>query len=103
MEPTLFDFAADQLEQRTALDRLEARGTLRIALKKAGLDPKDVTTEHLRVVLAKLMPVELEARGVENAPAICDMLTRELMSSKVVRETSGATDVHDIFRRLGGR
>ena len=37
MGAALFDFAADQLEQHTGLSRLEARGTLRIALKDAGL------------------------------------------------------------------
>ncbi len=43
MADSLFEFIAAQLEERTALDKLEARGTLRIALKEAGLDLRAVT------------------------------------------------------------
>ena len=35
---TAFEQACESLEQLTELSRLEARGTLRIALKEAGLD-----------------------------------------------------------------
>lgn len=38
-DPTPFDFTAERLERSTPLDQLAARGTLRLALKAAGLDP----------------------------------------------------------------
>ncbi|MCZ6785127.1 MAG: hypothetical protein O7G30_17645, partial [Proteobacteria bacterium] len=64
---TLFDFAAEQLEHRTDLDRLEARGTLRIALKAAGLDSRSVTAEQLQVAVEKILPTELTTRGIGDA------------------------------------
>ena len=44
----LFDFAAERLEARTELDKLEARGTLRIALKKAGFQAAGIGLPSLR-------------------------------------------------------
>ncbi len=35
MAAWIFEFVADALEQRTDLDKLEARGTVRLALKEA--------------------------------------------------------------------
>ena len=56
MDATLFDLAAERLEYHTGFDRLEARGTLRIALKIAGLTAKSVTVGALCVVFVKVMP-----------------------------------------------
>ena len=50
METSLFDLAAQKLEQHTGFSQLEARGTLRIAVKSAGLDPRSLTLAELRVV-----------------------------------------------------
>jgi hypothetical protein len=36
-ESKAFDFVCSELERRTSMTRLEARGTVRIALKDAGL------------------------------------------------------------------
>jgi hypothetical protein len=71
MAADLFDYAAEGLEQRTGFDRLEARGTLRLALKSAGLDPKSLTADQLGVVFQKLMPGELKLRGVSDAARVC--------------------------------
>ncbi len=38
MATTLFDVAAERLEAGAEMERLAARGTLRLALKEAGLD-----------------------------------------------------------------
>ena len=37
MAASIFDFVADELEKRTDLAKLEARGTVRLALKEADL------------------------------------------------------------------
>ncbi len=71
MDATLFDFAADRLEHHASLDRLEARGTLRIALKAAGLEPKNLTGAQMQVVFEQLMPGELDSRGVSDVPSVC--------------------------------
>jgi hypothetical protein len=98
----LFDFAADRLEHHTALDRLEARGTLRLALKESGLDPKRVTPGQLCVVLAKVMPRELETRGVGDPTAVCNAVTNDLTRSWVFPDMSPSSDPDEVFRRLGG-
>jgi hypothetical protein len=60
-----FTTACETLEGSTSLDRLEARGTVRLALKQAGLDAGTVSPSQLRVVVEKVLPVELESRGVD--------------------------------------
>src|SRR4030095_6644214 len=60
---TPFDFVCGQIERATELSTLEARGTVRLALKAAGMDPKSVGASQMRVVLEKVMPGELKNRG----------------------------------------
>jgi hypothetical protein len=69
-----FDFVCAHLEARTSLDRLAARGTIRLALKQAGLDSRSVTPEQMAVVIEKLLPAELETRGVAESAALCTEL-----------------------------
>jgi len=98
----LFDTAAERIEKRTGLVRLEARGTLRLALRSAGLDPESLGLEQLRVVFERILPGELEMRGVENAAGICDALIVEVAASAAAGVEPGTTGVDEIFRRLGG-
>lgn len=102
MNSKLFDLAAEHLEQRTSLDRLEARGTLRLALKEAGLEPRSLTLEQLGVVFERILPGELQTRGVDGAASICGAVMKEVMNSPEVdaRDRSGGVD--EVFRRLGG-
>ena len=66
----------DALESSTSLDRLESRGTVRLALKQAGLDPAGASPAQLAVVVEKLLPAELESRGVD--PGVTEALARML-------------------------
>jgi hypothetical protein len=102
MATELFDLAADLLERHTDLDRLEARGTLRIALKSAGLDVGALTAQQLSVVFEKILPGELELRGVNDAAATCGAVAKEVASSPLAAAQDGASGVDEIFRRLGG-
>ena len=102
MAANLFDFAADRLEQHTSFNRLEARGTLRIALKAAGLDLRGLTVDQLGVVFEKLMPGELERRGVSDADSICGTVINDLADSPTPTDTNSPSSVDGIFRRLGG-
>jgi len=99
---TLFDFAAESLERHTSFSRLEARGTLRIALKAAGLEPGSVTAEQLKVVFEKLMPSELENRDVSDPKAVCVTVAQEIASAPALSETDAADDLDQVFGRLGG-
>ena len=70
----VFEVACEVLERRTSLSRLEARGTLRLALRAAGLRPDQVTSLELRTVIEKVLPAELDARGIENSAGVCRAL-----------------------------
>jgi len=99
---SLFEFIAAKIQAQTGLDQLEARGTLRIALKEAGLDPRNVTQEQMSVMLDKTMPRELVARGVEQAESLCRSLITGLKSFHGPASAGGESP-EDVFRRLGGR
>ena len=43
-----FEWTCNELEERCSLDRLEARGTVRLALKQAGLEARSVTPEQMK-------------------------------------------------------
>ena len=102
MSVDLFDFATERLEQLTSLDRLAARGTLRLALKASGLSPTGLRAEQLRVVLEKVLPDELEKCGVDGVLGVCSEVATALANVSAGEETSGSTDADEIFRRLGG-
>ena len=102
MAVTLFDSAAERLEQHTRMDRLEARGTLRLAVKNAGLDAQTLTLAQLRVVFERLMPKELESRGIGSAEATCKTVVAEVARSAGADDPTRATTPDEIFKRLGG-
>jgi hypothetical protein len=98
-ETRSFTMVCEKLESRTQLDRLEARGTIRLALKEAGLDPAAVTPREMSVVLEKILPAELRTRGIASPEAICRELAASL--STLSREEGGETPDR-IFARLAG-
>ncbi len=64
---TIFDFVADEIERQTELEKLEARGTVRLALKSAGFDAGGITTLDLE--LARAMNELAEATGTHAGPS----------------------------------
>ncbi len=94
----VFDFVCEEIESHTTLDRLSSRGTVRIALKQAGLDPSAVTPEQMAVVVERLLPAELASRDIRDGAAICAALATRtrLVAAGDRRETPDA-----VFRRLG--
>ena len=96
----VFDLVCTKLEALTDLDRLAARGTVRLALKQAGLEARTVTGDQMGVVLDKVLPSELVARGIEGGEAMCVEIASGLagMDSFAEAETPDA-----VFKRLGGR
>ena len=99
MASDLFTTAADRLCELSDLDRLEARGTIRLAFKKAGLEITSFGLDELEAVFSKIMPGELEARGCDDAAAICDSIMKSL-EGDVPESATESTD--EIMRRLGG-
>ncbi len=98
MAADLFDTASQLLEQKSDLNRLEARGTLRLALKAAGLDPNYLTLKQLQVVFDKVMPEELEKRFIADAVDVCASVM-EAVSDTVDLNTESSDEV---FSRIGG-
>jgi hypothetical protein len=94
-----FEFACGQLEVRTSLDRLAARGTVRIALKQAGLEARSITPEQMAVVVQKILPTELSSRGIDGAEEVCQSILSGLggVARGPVSDTPDA-----VFKRLGG-
>ena len=99
MAANLFDIAAQLLEKKSDLNHLAARGTLRLALKAAGLDPRDFTFRQLQVVFDKVMPGELEQKGIADAVDVGASVMKAL-SKRVTLDTETSAD--EILGRLGG-
>jgi hypothetical protein len=98
-ESAAFEAACTSIEQSGALDRLAARGTIRLALKQAGLEPRTVTPAQLRVVIEKVLPGELGSRGIAAPAELCARVAKSLES--VDAGARGDTP-ETIFARLGG-
>jgi hypothetical protein len=102
-EGTLFDVVADSLQVSAGLDALATRGTLRLALKGAGLDARTVTPAQMQVVLERVLPGELERRGVEGARGICDALAETVRRAAVTAAVTRSDAPEDVFRRMRER
>ena len=77
-ESRAFDHVCEALESKTELTRLEARGTMRLALKGAGLDASSATAHQMSVVVERVLPGELRSHGIGDAEPICRDLVRSL-------------------------
>ena len=96
----VFERVAEELERLSRLSRLEARGTLRIALREAGFMPKSVSPRSMIVVLEKTLPPQLVKRGVREGASICyqiGILVRETMGM----ESSEGESSERVFARIG--
>ncbi|MCA9503469.1 MAG: hypothetical protein H6748_04300 [Spirochaetaceae bacterium] len=94
---TAFEQASRQLERSTDLDRLEARGTLRIMLKKAGFDAKSIGRSDLQAVIQQLLPEELVARGIARPEHVIEGLVAALAP---LEDETDRRQPSEIFRRM---
>jgi hypothetical protein len=97
----VFEKTCAELEERTSLDRLAVRGTVRIALKDAGLDAQSVDPTQMRIVLGRVLPGELERRGIDDAAAVCEAIVKALagLTFEVGEDRAGAAA--DAIGRFG--
>lgn len=96
----VFEWACSVLEAKTKMNRLQARGTLRLVLGSAGLDVATVTGRQIRVVAGKLLAKELRARAIDDPDAVCAAL---LDIPPDVEAAAGPLHPlpEDVFTRLG--
>ena len=95
-----FEWVCKELDRETNLSELEARGTVRIALRNAGLEAAAVTRAQIAVVVKQVLPRELVARAIDDAEMICEKIGRALKESTFTEEGSAESSPEDVFRRL---
>lgn len=94
-----FAHVCTALENATTFSRIEARGTVRLALKSAGLAAKSVTAEQIQVVIDRIFPLELENRGIPDPESVCQIVARGLAG---IGSESSIDTPESVFDRLGG-
>lgn len=70
MSTALFDQVANRLAELTRMSDAEARGTLRLTLKEAGLRPDLITPAKMLLVAERVLPRQLQARNVVDPTGI---------------------------------
>ena len=78
-DATAFEFVSEMLERETFFDRLQARGTMRLALRQLGLPARSVTAAQMVALIDEQLAGELETRGVEDAAAVCERLRAQVL------------------------
>lgn len=97
----VFDHVCAALERRCDMDRITARGTVRIALKAAGLEASSIDASQMKVVLERVLPGELTTRGIESAEGLCGAIASEIggMTFDVGQDRAGSAA--DALARMG--
>lgn len=98
-DSAVFDWVCNRLDEATSLSTLEARGSVRLALKDAGLEAASVDSTQMTVVLRKLMPSALASRGVEDAGTVCETLAGGLAGA-ALDSGRAAESPESVFQRL---
>ncbi|HTF35892.1 MAG TPA: hypothetical protein VK714_19585 [Myxococcota bacterium] len=97
-DSAVFDFVSEELERTTNLDRMEARGTLRLLLKQALFDSKTLNVSQMQMVIDRLLAAHLCRCGVENPESVCEGLTRNLKAKGFGPSVAESPD--EIFGRM---
>ncbi len=97
-ESAVFELTCKELAQATSFDNLSARGTVRFALKTAGLSPGEVTAAQMLVVVKRLLPGELKVRGVKEPDLVCSLVAARIADIAPEKQRES---VEDVFERLG--
>jgi hypothetical protein len=95
----VFEWVASELEAATALTRVEARGTVRLALQEVALSVNGVARRPMLFVLERVLPNVLQSRGIVGWESVCTDLSRRLESADLPPMDPSPEDV---FARLGG-
>jgi hypothetical protein len=102
-ESPVFEWACALLEREARWSRLQARGTVRLVVRDAGLDTRTLRAPQLRVIALRLLPKELRSRGVDEVDALCAALSECPGSVEAEAKAMAAVDPEEVFKRLGRR
>ncbi|MBN1961956.1 MAG: hypothetical protein JW841_13505 [Deltaproteobacteria bacterium] len=69
MPNSVFEQTASILVEKTSLSAPQARGSIRLALKKGGCTPQDVTLHQMVIIFRNIMPNLLKAQGLNSEQA----------------------------------
>jgi hypothetical protein len=94
-----FERAAAALESLSGLDRLGARGTLRLALKSVGLEAKTATRIQVQAIVSKVLPGELDSRGIADPASICAKIAVLIAD---IEDTGPGRSALEVFQRMAG-
>lgn len=97
-----FTIVCDHLERATGLERPAARGTVRLALKEAGLEPASVTPAQMAVVTERVLPKELESLRIADIDGHCQAIRGRLQRAGPAEAAEGASP-EAVFERLATR
>lgn len=97
----VFEYVCAEIERCTPLAGPAARGTVRLALKEAGLSPESVDPAGMEVVVDKILPIELAAHRIEGVDALCERLLRTLATRQFAQGHDPAGDAASVLDRLG--
>lgn len=99
---SVFEWVCDELERRTSLNRLQARGTVRIAAGQVVQEAENTNRTEMIQVLYHLMPKELELRGFDDGQELCRELAEDLQRVRLTQAPSPRESPDVIFDRLFG-
>lgn len=83
------------------LDRMAARGTVRLAFARGGVDTRLAPRSETLRVLEHILPKELSRRGIRDSETLCLEMHRELMSAELPSDPTRETP-EEVFNRIFG-
>jgi hypothetical protein len=72
-------------------------------LKEGGFAPGSVNRVQMRTILERMMPAELESRGIEDASSLCGEMAGALGSAELGDAACTGESPEEVFQRLAGR
>ncbi len=93
------DIVCSGLEELTGFSRLQAHGTMRLALKLAGFDPNKVNVAEIRIVVERVLPDELKRRNRD--AGICRELVARLEGVSDAETSENDIRPEAVFARFG--
>lgn len=95
-----FEWVCKALVAKGVMSALEARGTVRLAVKDAGMNPATIPKVPMSIVLTRVLRKQLELRNVRDAAKIVAEIAAKLATAELT-EGPSAESPEDIFARLG--